>query len=520
MWKTEVEELNQRKLKAYNLGGEEGIAKQHSHGKMTVRERIDALLDDESFVETGVLAGDSKYDAKNKELLNIVPCPIVMGLGEIDGRKVIVQGDDFTIKGASVGRLYKAKLSYITKMVHELHLPHVRLLDGAGGSIREVADIGYLELPVLNDVAPKQIGDIMSMVPIVSLVMGPVSGVGALLVVQSHFSVMIKERSQVFVGGPPLVQWAQGQRVTKEDLGGYKIHTRKSGVVDNEAESEEDAIQQAKRFLDYLPSNVWEMPERKYEERDERNRKEDELLSIVPRDGKKPYNMRKIMEWIFDRNSIFEIGKYQGRSQITALARLNGYPVGVLANDPRFLAGSFAWDVSEKFMRFIDMCDTFHIPIVNLVDQPGFFIGVKSEENGTIRKGVRASFAVFQASIPWVTIYIRKCFGVAGAAQSDPGKLNWRYAWPSAYWGNIPVEGGVYAAHRSEIESAEDPIAFHNELQEYYRGFASPLRAAEHFGIEDIIDPRETRPRLCDWVELTFPIEKTRLGLKKRGIRC
>ena len=305
MWKPDVEELNQRKQMAYKLGGEKGVEKQHSLGKMTVRERIDVLLDEGTFSETGVMAGDAKYDDKNKDLLNIVPCPIVMGLGEIDGRKVTVQGDDFTIKGASVGRLYKAKLAYITKMVYELRLPHIRLLDGAGGSIREVADIGYLELPVLNDVAPKQMGDIMSMVPVISLAMGPVSGVGALLIVQAHFSVMIKEKSQVFVGGPPLVQWAQGQKVTKEELGGFRIHTRKSGVVDNEAESEEDAMQQARRFLDYMPSNVWEMPERKYEENDERNRLEEELLSIVPRDGKKPYNMRRIMECIFDRDSIF-----------------------------------------------------------------------------------------------------------------------------------------------------------------------------------------------------------------------
>ncbi|MDD9301155.1 MAG: hypothetical protein HUK40_01955 [Desulfobacter sp.] len=223
---------------------------------------------------------------------------------------------------------------------------------------------------------------------------------------------------------------------------------------------------------------------------------------------------------IFDKDSIFEIGKYHGQSQITSLARLNGYPVGVLANNTRFKAGSFAWDVAEKYQRFVDMCDTFHLPVVNLIDQPGFFIGVESENYGTIRKGVRASFSVIQATVPWASIYVRKCFGVAGGAQSDPAKLNWRYAWPSSYWGNIPIEGGVYAAHRSEIESTEDPMALHDKLQEYYRGFAQPFRAAEHFGIEDIIDPRETRPLLCDWVETIFDHEKTNLGIKKRGMRC
>ena len=520
MWKDEIEEIKRRKEMAYRLGGEKGIEKQHELGKMTVRERIDKLLDKGTFAETGVMAGEAKYENNNQDLVEFTPCPIVMGSGMINGRRVIVQGDDFTIRGASVGRMYKAKLAYNGKMAYEMRLPLIRLLDGAGGTIREVSKIGYLELPYINDVALNMFADMMAIAPMVSLALGPVSGIGALLVVQAHFSVMVKEKSQVFVGGPPLVQWAQGQKVSKEELGGYKIHTRISGVVDNVAEDEEDALEQARRFLDYLPQNVWELPERKYQERDDPGRREDELASIVPRDGKKTYNMRRIMECIFDVDSIFEIGRYQGQSQITALARLNGYPVGVLANDVKFKAGSFNWDVAEKYQRFVDMCDTFHIPVVNLIDQPGFFIGVKSEHMGTIRKGVRASFSVTQATIPWASIYVRKCFGVAGGAQSDPAKLNWRFAWPSAYWGNIPIEGGVYAAHRAEIEAAEDPMALHDKLQEYYRGFAQPFRAAEHFGIEDIIDPRETRPLLCDWIETAFPLEKTNLGKKGRGMRC
>jgi len=520
MWKKEVEELQERKKRAYEMGGEKGVSRQHGQGKMTVRERIDLLLDKGSFLETGALSGEATYINNNQDLEKITPCPIVIGKGKINGKKVIVQGDDFTIRGASVGKMFKAKLAYNGKMAHEMRLPLVRLLDGAGGTIKEVAQIGYLELPYVNDVAPGMLADLMSEIPMVSLALGPVSGIGALLAVQSHFSVMVKEKSQVFVGGPPLVQFAQGQKVTKEELGGYKIHTRISGVIDNEAESEEDAIAQAKQFLDYLPSNAWEMPERKYWEKDDKDRKEEELISIVPKNGKKPYNMRRIMECVFDKDSIFEIGKFQGRSQITALARLNGYPVGILANDPKFKAGSFSWDVAEKYQRFVDMCDTFHIPIINLIDQPGFFIGVKSEEYGTIRKGVRASFSVSQATIPWASIYVRKCFGVAGGAQSDPGKLNWRYAWPSSYWGNIPIEGGVYAAHRSEIEKSENPKQLHDELQEYYRGFAQPFRAAEHFGIEDIIDPRETRPLLCEWIETVFDHEKSNLGVKGRGMRC
>ena len=517
-WLPEVEEMKARRSLSQQMGGEKNIRRQHDEGKWTVRERIDALIDAGSFRETGVLAGVSKYE-KNK-LVDFVPCPIVMGLAKLNGRRIALHGDDFTIKGASVGRLYKSKLAYITKMAHELRLPVVRLLDGAGGTIKEIAEIGYTELPTVNDVAAQQMAELLSMVPVVSVGLGPVSGIGALLMVNSHFSVMVKEKSQVFVGGPPLVKWAFGETVSKEELGGYRIHARGSGVVDNEAESEEEAFEQVRRFLSFFPQNVWELPKREEMTNDSCDRKEEELLSVVPKDSKKSYDMRKVIEMIFDRGSVFEMGKFQGRSQITALARLNGYPVGVLANDPRFRAGSFAWDVGEKFQRFVDMCDTFHIPIVNLVDQPGFFIGREAELNGTIRKGVRASFAVLQATIPWATIYIRKCFGVAGAAQSNPNTLNWRYAWPSALWGNIPVEGGVYAAHRREIEAAPNPMAKVNELMEMYRGFASPFRTAEAFGIQDIIDPRDTRQLLCEWIDMVYPLQKTNLGIKTRGMRC
>jgi len=517
IWQLEVDEIQHRKSLACALGGEQNIQRQHNAGKMTVRERIDALVDAKSFYETGIMAGESRYE-KNK-LVEFTPCPIVMGVAEISGRKVALHGDDFTIKGASVGHLYKDKLAYITKMAHELRMPVVRLLDGAGGTIKEIAKVGFTELPTINDVAPQQMGDLLSMVPVVAAALGPVSGIGALLMVNSHFSVMVKEKSQVFVGGPPLVKWAFGQQVSKEELGGYRLHAYESGVVDNVAESEEDAFNQLKKFLSYLPTNVWQMPLRQPNDDDPKRRPE-ELLSIVPRNPRKPYDMRRLIELVFDHDSVFEIGRFQGRSQITALGRLNGYPVGILANDCNYRAGSFAWDVAEKFQRFVDLCDTFHLPVVNLLDQPGFFIGLDAEKYGTIRKGVRASFAVLQATVPWTSIYIRKCFGVAGGVQSNPSQLNWRYAWPSAVWGNIPVEGGVYAAHRAEIEAADDPMALARELMETYRGYASPFRTAEAFGIQDIIDPRDTRPLLCHWVEMVCGVEATRLGVKKRGIRC
>ena len=517
-WKDEVEELHKRKKLSYRMGGEENVKKQHDLGKMTARERIEVFLDPNSFLERGVLSGEATY--KQNEITSFTPCPILIGLGTVNGNKIVLSADDFTIKGASVGDMYKAKMAYATKMAHELRIPMVRLLDGAGGTIKEILKFGYVKFPTLPDHAMKDLVNIMSMVPIVSIALGPTAGSGGLLMVSSHFSVMVKEKSQVFVGGPALVKQAFGHNVTKAELGGYKIHTRISGVVDNVAESEQDAFQQAKQFLEYMPSNVWEMPKRKYQELDDTQRREEKLLSIIPRDPRKSYDMRHILALIFDRDSLFEIGQYCGRAQITALARLNGYPVGILANDSKFWAGSFGWDVAEKFQRFVDMCDAFHLPIVNFVDQPGFRIGKEAEEHGTIRKGVRAVFSVYQATIPYMAIYVRKAYGVAGGSQEDYSGLNWRYFWPSANWGNIVVEGGVYAAHRAEIEASQDPEALLNDLEEKYRAFGSPFRSAEAFDIEDVIDPRDTRPLLCHWIEMGYRVEQRRLGMKARGIRC
>lgn len=517
-WKDAVEELGKRKKLAYLMGGEENVNRQHELGKLTARERIEALLDEGSFRERGVLSGEATYE--ENEIANFTPCPILIGTGTIDGNKVILLADDFTIKGASVGDLYKSKLAYAMKMARELRIPAVRLLDGAGGTIKEILRFGYVKFPTLPDLAMKDLVNIMSMVPIVSVALGPTAGSGGLLMVSSHFSVMVKGTSQVFVGGPALARQAFGQDATKEEMGGYRIHTRISGVVDNEAESEQDAFGQVRRFLAYMPPNVWELPKRNIIVKDDTERREEELLSIIPRDPKKPYDMRRILELVFDRDSVFEIGKQGGRAQVTALARLNGYPVGVIANDPRFWAGSFGWDVAEKFQRFVDMCDTFHLPIVNFVDQPGFRVGKEAEMHGTIRKGVRAVFSVYQATVPYVAIYVRKAYGVAGGSQEDYSGLNWRYFWPSANWGNIVIEGGVYAAHRAEIETSEDPAGLLDDLEEKYRGYSSPFRSAEAFDVEDVIDPRDTRPLLCDWIETGYRTEKTRLGMKARGMRC
>jgi acetyl-CoA carboxylase carboxyltransferase component len=288
--------------------------------------------------------------------------------------------------------------------------------------------------------------------------------------------------------------------------------------VDNAAEDEDDALTQCRRFLTYLPSSVWEVPPRSVAT-DDPQRREDELISIVPRERRQVYDMRRILSLVFDTGSIFEIGRYFGASQICALARLDGYPVAVLANDPRVYAGGMSGAASDKLTRFADLADTFHLPVVNFVDQPGFVIGVEAEKAGTIRRGARALAAVYQASIPWVSIIVRKVFGVAGAAHGNAQRLNLRYAWPSGDWGSLPLEGGIEAAYRRVLEEADDPEAKKREILESLESMRSPLRTAEAFGVEEIIDPRDTRRLLCEWVHEAYRIVPTLTGPRTHAIR-
>jgi acetyl-CoA carboxylase carboxyltransferase component len=359
----------------------------------------------------------------------------------------------------------------------------------------------------------------LSLVPVVAAALGPVAGLGAARVVASHFSVIVRGTAQLFVAGPPVVAAAMGEAPDKEELGGARAQAR-AGAVDNEAADEDDAFAQIKRFLGYLPANVWETPPRAAAS-DPRDRRDEELLAIVPRDRRKPYKARRILEAVFDRGSLFELGNRYGRPLITALARLDGRPVGVLCSDPNHYAGGLNADASEKMTRFVDVCDQFRLPVVNFVDQPGFVIGTEAERAGTIRRGTRALCAVYQASVPWVSVLVRKVFGVAGAAHGNAERLNLRYAWPSGDWGSLPIEGGIEAAYRRELEAADDPAALRDEIEARLNAVRSPFRTAERFGVEEIVDPRDTRPLLCDWAERAHELVAYELrgGPKARGIR-
>ena len=308
--------------------------------------------------------------------------------------------------------------------------------------------------------------------------------------------------------------------ISKEDLGGYQVHARSSGVVDNDAEDEQDLMGQIRAFLSYLPTNVHQLPPIVATD-DPVDRREEGLVSIVPRHRNRGYSPRKLIEMVVDRGSFFELNRYYGRSQVTGFARIAGMPVGVLGNDPMHYGGAMGAPEARKFERFVDMCDVFHLPIVNFADQPGFLIGRPGEGGGALRAGVRAACAIDDSQVPWATVVVRRLYGVAGGAHQDFSRFCFRVAWPSAEWGSIPIEGGVAAAYRREIEAAEDPAAHRAEIEERLIALRSPFSAAEAFAVEDIIDPRDTRWMLAEWLEIAYAQQlPAQLGVRVRyGMR-
>ena len=516
-WQDEVDELRRREELAKQMGGDERIQRQHDNGRLTVRERIDVLADDNSFHEIGALAGKARY-SEDGELESFTPSNFVLGTARINGRRVVIGGDDFTVRGGAADAKVGDKSGYGEQYALEMRMPLVRLIDGSGGggSVKTLEIVGHSYVPALHGFETTM--QLMGQVPVVCACMGSVAGLGAVRTTISHFSLMIKETSQLFVAGPPVVERGFGKPVGKNELGGSQIHAHGSGAVDNEVETEQEAFDIIRNFLSYLPQNVWQPPPR-IESDDSVERRDESLLSVIPRDRRQMYQIREVIHAIVDAESFFEINPGYGESRVVGLARLDGYAIGIMANDTCHHGGAVNASASEKMMRFVDLCDTFHLPMLNLVDNPGFLIGSEAEEEGTVRLGSRALMACYQATIPWVSVIIRRCYGVAGAGHGNADRLNLRYAWPSADWGSLPIEGGVQAAYRRDIEAADNPDARRRELEDMLEQYRSPFRTAEAFGIEEVIDPRDTRPLICDWVELAYDITATQLGPKSRTPR-
>ena len=345
------------------------------------------------------------------------------------------------------------------QMALEFRLPIIRIIEGSGGggSVKTIETTGRANPPgrVRGSYGYHLVAQNLSAVPVVALGLGSVAGLGAARLAASHYSVMTKATSAMFVAGPPVVERI-GQKLTKQELGGWEIQCR-AGAVDHAVDTEEEAFACARRFLSYLPSSIHAVPPVGPSD-DDPNRRDEALIRAIPKERRRVYKMRPIVETLVDRGSFFEMGNMFGRSIITGLARIDGRPVAVMAGDPYHYAGAWTADACAKIIRFVDLAQTFHLPVVHLVDCPGFLIGLEAEKTATIRAGVRAMAAITQTTVPWCTVLIRNVFGVAGDIHQPAGRLSLRYAWPSGSWGSLPLEGGIGAAYRQDISDAPDPV--------------------------------------------------------------
>jgi acetyl-CoA carboxylase carboxyltransferase component len=508
-WSDEVAEIQRRRFRAQGLGGPDKVARQHATGRLTVRERIDALADAGSFAEIGSLAGFANGDG------TVRPANFVAGTARIDGRKVMLGGDDFTGRGGSGDAAIHAKQVYSEQLAGQFRLPLIRLLDGAsgGGSVKMIEEAGYSYVPV-NPGWDHVVAN-LSTVPVVSACLGPVVGLGAARAVMSHLCVFVEGLAQLFVAGPPVVKGGVGEDVDKETLGGAEVH-RRNGNVDRFVATEAEAFEVIRRFLSYLPSSVHDLPPVTTSD-DAAERADESLLSAIPRNPRRPYRITPILDALFDAGSVFRYADYGGAT-VTALARLDGHPVGVVATDP-YRGNTLSAAGALALTRLVDLCETFHLPLVSLTDQGGMTIGTAAERAGTLRTGARAISAVYQARVPQAELILRRVYGVGGAGivNRHTGGRSW--AWPSGDWGSLPAKGGIEAAYRAELARSTDPEADLEIIQGRLAALTNPFRTAEHFGVPDVIDPRESRALLCEWVHDAYRLLPALVGPPSWGTR-
>ncbi len=517
-WEDAIDEIDYLRGLASELGGPERIARQHAGGRYTVRERIEKMADPGSFIEMGGLMGGAEYDQAGN-MTSFSPGGYVMGLAELDGRPVAIGGDDFTLSGGSPHNVHKMPHDFAQPLALQYGIPYVQLREGVGHSSKADEDAGHMGLPQGH--LWHEGVRLLTKVPVASGIMGSVAGWPAAAALLSHFTVMVKGQSQIFPSGPPVVERAIGEKITKEELGGYRMHVYESGQVDNVAEDEEDAFRQIKQFLSYLPNTTAEVAPR-VETGDPPDRRPEELLDIIPTNRRRGYDARALIKHVVDNGEFFEMRRHHAGAIITGFARLDGYSVGVLGSDPMVMAGSLDGDGADKYAHFVDLCDAFNLPVVIFLDMPGFMLGSVAERKATMRRGVRALIASAEAGVPKVEFNVRKSYGVAADAPNSiglPDGINLRFGWPAGEWGGIPIEGGVAAAYRREIEEADDPDAHRAMLEERLLQLRSPFRAAQHGDVVDLIDPRDTRRLACRFVKLAQPQLQVLARREKRAVR-
>jgi propionyl-CoA carboxylase beta chain len=486
-----IEELRKRKRAALEPGGREGVRKQHARGKLTARERVELLLDKGSFTETDRFAKHRSHDF-GMERTRPDGDGVITGWGTIDGRKVFVFSQDFTVFGGSLGEVMAQKICKIMDLAMSTGAPVIGINDSGGARIQEgaasLAGYGYIfERNVRAS----------GVIPQISLIMGPCAGGAVYSPAITDFIGMVKNTSHMFITGPEVIKTVTGEEVTFEELGGAMTHATRSGVASFVAQDEEDCLAQVRYLLSFLPSNNLEDPPT-YAASDDPDRRDEGLSHLVPDSARAPYDMHDVIRRVVDDGDFLEVFPLWAMNIVIGFARLDGRTVGIVANQPKILAGTLDIDSSEKAARFVRCCDAFNIPLLTFVDVPGFLPGATQEYGGIIRHGAKLLYAFAEATVPRMTVITRKAYGGAYLVMNSKHlRADVSYAWPTAEIAVMGPEGAVNIVFKKQIEKADDPTLRRAELiAEYQRKFVTPYWAAERGYVDDVIEPAETRPRL------------------------
>jgi acetyl-CoA carboxylase carboxyltransferase component len=486
-----IDDLRGRKEQAASAGGEQAIERQHARGKLTARERLELLLDAGSFVETDMLARH-RVHAFGMERNRAYTDGVVTGWGTVDGRKVFVFSQDFTVFGGSLGEVMAEKICKVMDLAVATGAPVIGLNDSGGARIQEgaasLAGYGYI-----FDRNVRASG----VVPQISVIMGPCAGGAVYSPAITDFLYMVKETSHMFITGPEVIRTVTGEDVSFEDLGGAQTHASRSGIASFIAEDEEDCLQQVRYLLSFLPANNMEDPP-SYAPTDDAERRAPELDDIVPESAREPYDMKDVIRGVVDNGHFYEVFPLWAMNIVVGFARLDGHSVGIVANQPKVLAGTLDIESSEKAARFVRFCDAFNVPLVTFVDVPGFLPGTAQEYGGIIRRGAKLLYAFTEATVPRMTVITRKAYGGAYVVMNSKHlRADVSYAWPSAEIAVMGAEGAVNIVSRKEIQAADDPDTRRKELiGEYEERFNNPYIAAERGYVDEVIEPSETRVRL------------------------
>jgi len=506
-----IDDLAKRRDASLHAGTKEAVERQHARGKLTARERIELLLDPGTFRETDAMA---RHRAHGSGLERQRPYGdgVVTGWGTIEGRKVFVFSQDFTVFGGSLGEVFGEKICKIMDLALATGAPVIGLNDSGGARIQE----GVVSLASYGYIFERNVRS-SGVIPQISVIVGPCAGGAVYSPAMTDFIFMTKETSHMFITGPDVIKTVTGETVTQEDLGGAMAHATKSGIAHFVAEDEKHCMQLVRYLMSFLPQNNLEDPPY-FPPTDAPDRREQRLVDLIPDEPNKPYDMKEVVQLVFDDGEFFEVFPHFAQNIITGFARLNGRVVGIVGNQPMYLAGVLDVLSSEKAARFVRTCDAFNVPLIAFVDVPGFLPGTNQEWGGIIRRGAKLLYAFTEATVPRIQVITRKAYGGAYVVMNSKSiRADVAFAWPTAEVAVMGPEGAVNIVFRKELEIAGDPVEKRAELiADYTEKFANPYIAAERGYVDDVIDPRDTRPRLIDALEMLVTKRET-LPPRKHG---